>query len=178
MNGKGSGPIQVIPPGLLGLLNLKNSGRLPNILLDEVQPGIDLEPWWLRANLLLAGLSSDSLAIGTYNNFQPFTAGAGAITVPQNQWWFVEWYSASFTTVNQATGIDLALRFQSLGTPQWTPLGAIDPEAAIINNARFNLVAKGFWAPPGSDIGYCVSSVAVGALAVSTLALRYTPCPI
>jgi hypothetical protein len=171
------GDIQVIPPGLLGLLNIKNHGQLPNRLLAQVQPGIDLEAWWLRANLQLGSVSSDSKAIGSYNDFASFTAGAGAIVVPQTQWWYVEWYSATFVTVNSATGIDLALRFQSLGTPQWTPLGAIDPQAAIINNARYNLVAKGIWCPPGSELGYCVSSVAVGALSVATLALRYTVCP-
>lgn len=177
-----SGPIQVIPPGLLGLLNLKNMGRLPDVLINEVQPGIDLQEWWLRANLInQPAPSTDSLVAGSYNSFRSFTAGAGAIQVPDREWWFVEWYTASFTAAgagNSATSIDLALEFQQAGVSRWTPLGCVEPAQAILNNARWQLVAKSFWVPPGSELGFCVSSVATAVLDVATLTLRYTPCPI
>lgn len=46
------GPIQVPPPGLLSLLNLKNTGRNPERMHDTYTPTLELRDMLLQFNLL------------------------------------------------------------------------------------------------------------------------------
>lgn len=85
-----SGPIQLLPQGLLGLLQLKNVGHNPRELNDSVQPTLDLWRIYLQA---------DSEALFTANI--PITAVGGAFPVvpdaqvPNDEIWAVHHFSAS-----------------------------------------------------------------------------------
>ena len=45
-----SRPIQTSTAGLLSLLQIKNRGQNPDVLQGNVQPTLDMVPWWLRGD--------------------------------------------------------------------------------------------------------------------------------
>lgn len=59
-----SGPIQTFAPGFLELLQLKNRGRNPAVLLDSVQPTIDMLQFYLQAQITSESVTSLTAAGG------------------------------------------------------------------------------------------------------------------
>src|SRR5262245_55078087 len=45
-----SGPIQVVPPGLLSLLQLTNEGKTAAEFLETLQPIIEMRDWYMQFN--------------------------------------------------------------------------------------------------------------------------------
>lgn len=76
------GPIQILPRGLLGFLQLKNAGQNPSLLSDLLQPTLDLREWLLETN-------SESVFVSGVA-FIPAATGVGffsLFTVPDGQHW-------------------------------------------------------------------------------------------
>lgn len=152
-----SGPIQVSPSGLLGFLNLKNSGRNPDVLNESVQPTMDLREWYFETSAQVdSTLRQLSLNVGAaatlgfynYNNI---------ITVPQNQWWYVTRYSIQ-AVVQAAT--DAALFSPAFlvypGTASTVHILAPDVGTGT-GPTRRPAYAEDFWLPPGSQLGVYVA---------------------
>jgi len=177
--GEGSGPIQIIPPGLLGLLQLKSpAGQNPHVLNHDVQPSIDLQPWWLRANRQVWGPNSGlTVAAAVINDFQAFSPNA--IIVPQNQWWYVHSYSmsAASSAGGTAQGLRQAMRWNTVGTIKYRALGENESNVSAALGARL-IGATDFWMPPGSELGFWIGSVLVADLGVTLRGLDYTVLPI
>jgi hypothetical protein len=83
------GPVQVIPPGLMGYFNLKNHGQNPDVLQGFYQPVLESRDWLLAANLeQVQGYRE--LGTGTFVNFfSPPQPNGQPIVVPPNEFWFV-----------------------------------------------------------------------------------------
>lgn len=79
-----SGPIQALAPGYLGLLGLKNMGRLPDVQVDQLQPIIDILPFYLHGRRQFAQYAETGITTvdGGLRPF-PLSVGLGP-TVPEN----------------------------------------------------------------------------------------------
>jgi len=175
-----SGPIQVIPPGLLGLLQLKNLGRLPDVLMGSVQPITEMMPWYLRANREVWPLNSgNTIAPGTYTGY--VLMSPNELLVPQDEWWYVHSLSIGFAAGagGSAIGIRLAAQWNQVGTLKYQALGSermVSPLTAA--DGELLLAAYDFWAPPGSSLGFYVHTVSVAALQATVRGMDFTRCPI
>jgi hypothetical protein len=178
-----SGPIQLIPPGLLGLLQIKSpAGQNPNVLNADVQPCVDILPWWLRANRQVwAANSGINIAAAIINDFMAFSPNS--IIVPQNQWWYIHSYNVAVAAgaAGTALGVRQAMRWNTVGTIKYQALGegpARSNEPLTAASGAILLKAEGFWMPPGSELGFYVGVVTGGDLQVTVRGMAYTPCPI
>lgn len=175
------GPIQIQPPGLLGLLQLKVGGYMPDALAQDVQPTVDLEAYWLRAAALNESTGySRTLAAATYG-FAASLLDTATATMPlgpsQQEWWYVQDYTIRYSAPGGA-GTNLI--------PAWTLRpgpGAAQAEFyvgetyQVAGPAFVAARAQGFWLPPGAVLGSYVDVVTVG-LQIDLMGLRYTPCPV
>jgi len=180
--GEPSGPIQLIPPGLLGLLQIKSpAGQNPNVLNADVQPVMDIHEYWLRANRQVWALNSGiTLAAGTYNTFTALSPNG--IDCPQNQWWYVHSVTMTFTVGAASSYVmgNLAMRWNSVGTIRWRTLGAPSRPGTLTSaDGEIAYRAEDFWMPPGSSLGVNVGIIAGAAgLAIDLRGMDYTILPI
>lgn len=177
-----NGPIQVTPVGLLGMLSLKTGGMMPDAMRQDVQPTVDLEAYWLRSTRVVDRVNRGiTLPAAVYNNYQDFSPNT--IIVPQQEWWYVHSYSVRVYVENAAdtaNAVRLALLFNSTGTLRYRFIGEVPP--FVIHTAAtpmLLLLAEGFWAPPGSHIGFfCYSVAGPVGLTVDVVGLDYSVLPL
>ena len=202
-------PIQPTATGFLSLLGLKNLGRNPDALLDELRPSIDMAPWFLNgAALTRATVETWPAAAGNISGFwrigaTPIT-GAGDITVPDGQLWYVHEVCVEVGPTSLVNLSDISLYMASaaarippgagppgFSTPhfianpggfQGSPvLTAVAPVNAV--TVAINQVGK-FFAPAGTQFGMhaglCNIYDTTPALmdVGANLSVRYTPLSI
>jgi hypothetical protein len=177
-----AGPIQVIPRGLLGMLQLKSGGNNPSQLNETVQPVIDLYPQYkesLAQYQPLGGIALASGAVGP-NFFAPL-----AIIVPDNEiWWCMNYgiYTGLMPVATDDCVFAPLMRTTRVGSirielcPNATPM-PVAPSVAAANRQKF-AGASGFWMPPGSELGFFISSITAAVTVAFTGDLRYVPCHI
>jgi len=177
------GPIQLLPPGLLGLLQLKVAGAGVSKLGDTCLPSMDMLEWWLRATAQLWTTNSGvTVAAGFVGVFTPFSPNA--ITVPAGEWWYVHDYTCEVQVPGGESyaGLRLAWASTSSGTIYF---GALEDSAASTSTngggasaQRKLLSSGGFWLPPGARLGFWIDLVVgAGGTFVVCRQLRYTRCP-
>ncbi len=181
--GEPSGPIQLIPPGLLGLLQIKSpAGQNPNVLNADVQPTLEMLDLYLRTNQEVWGSNSGvTVAVSAPATVVQFSPNA--IVVPAQEWWYVHHYSVS--ALPGAGGFVIAPRLGMLlnrtGTIRYIVLG---PESYIpgggitSTTGAMMFSAKGFWMPPGSELGMYISDVQVADVDLTVRGLVFTRCRI
>lgn len=86
-----SQPIQIIPSGLLGLLQLKNNGRNPSILPDELQSTFELRDWYLETDVRIRSGITAAIPSGTLG----LTLTAATHIVPEGEQWVLRGVYAS-----------------------------------------------------------------------------------
>lgn len=170
-----SKPVQIIPPGFLGFLQLKNNGVNPTELPDNLQPVIEMRDWMLqaRARDWPPGFSQRALAPGTYG-YLPFT---NPISVPNNEQWYVWQYTAR-AVLTATDGLALRVAYRSIvtGTTPVHVLGSVSSASGA--GAVAAISAQPFWLPPGAELGlYVEGIVSAGTIAVAG-EVRYTPLPL
>jgi hypothetical protein len=165
MAGPSIGPIQTIPRGLLGLLNLKNLGRLPDSLNSEVTPVIDLSRWWLTSEALFDVITH---GVGLSTSGPLSLNFSSSILVPDNQVWWIERYTvelslpaaAGESAQNVAPIIFLSqaapVRSQCLVETPITVTGGTGTATGSM------IGCGGFFAPPGSSLGVYVGRSITG----------------
>lgn len=178
----GLGPIQVIPPGLTGLLQLKQTGRVPSTLLEDVRGVIELRDWYLTARRVdvagLVGGQPSRVTVTGQQGFAVFTTNP--VTVPSGQLWYVEQ-----ATVVASGGLAAdTIRF-AFGIVSPAPANAfqqVGPDVNDVVTGRTRFLStkadRGFWAFPGDSfqtLAYDVVSAGGWTLA---MAARVTICPI
>lgn len=165
-----------IPPGLLSLLGLKNTGRNPAALSAELRGVIELRDWYLASIAQTIGQS------GTVNNVQnQFITFAPTLQVPDTEWWFLH-YSAAAFTVDSAFGA--ANRFSAF--LQWTVngnalRGPITEQGSAIPGQYPIIGLDGLFLPPGSVAAMRVDATAAvnpTATAAATASAYITRLPI
>lgn len=164
-----SGPIQPPPLGLLGLLQLKNVGRNPAFLQDEVSPSIEMFDFWIQGSLDTVGTFSAAPAAGTVTGFNPFTTPS-SLTVPNEETWWVENFSCTFGAGVGGTFTGIRLAYQNFNGKTFV-IG--DQELNLAAQNTRIMVARRFWLPPGSVLGWFHDSITVAAGAVATSGLQF-----
>lgn len=84
-----SRPIQSPQAGYLGMLGLKNMGKLPDVAEDNVQPVVDIQPFYTAGNRRYSFGSTNALAAGAAG-FENLVATTGTFTVPANKVWILD----------------------------------------------------------------------------------------
>jgi hypothetical protein len=156
-----SGPIQTIPQGLLGLLQLKQTGNNPRDLADVVNPVVDMRDFWFNRNVVDIGVVSfgtptftKALPTATPGQGQEFTTPS-TIQVPSNQTWWLTKYEVHCTLLAAET-----IRFAC--SSWFKPANSVfrlgpDYQDTITARARYaSCFANGFWALPGEILTFDV----------------------
>jgi hypothetical protein len=175
-----AGPIQIIPRGLLGFLNLKAQGSNPSQLIETVQPTYDIAPQYRESQAVLWPLAtSATIATGAVGRL-PFTTNP--IVVPDNEIWYVIAYHVQ-TGVLPAT--DDAVFWPMIQTSrvgvityEVPPMVGPYPAPSLVAPAskQRRVSCGGFYAPPGTELGALVDSiVAAVTMTFSVAGLRYVP---
>lgn len=171
-------PIQLAPPGLLGLPQLKTAGINPDALQRQISPTIDLEAWWLRASARKAAATLLDLAPATYAAVQGFAT----LTVPNTAWWYVRNYTVRLqgqAALAVITRFALAYKVPtSAGSPDGDYLLQDLLFGSVTEPAMCALSAKNFWLPPGAQLGLWVDTVTVNTFRVLLTGLDYTELPL
>ncbi|MBA0088971.1 MAG: hypothetical protein HRJ53_28615 [Acidobacteria bacterium Pan2503] len=180
-----AGPIQTLPQGLLGLLQLKSFGENPYDLLETVQPSVDLYRLWIERNAQdvqgLFGVASVNTAALVTGNHGTQNFGSAAQVTPSNEIWFVVYFTGTIQTIAAAdtiTGLQTGI-FTSI------PNGGVYLQSAPVSDvitARARSLATNpvapFFVPPGSQFVVNVADIlSVGGITVN-LNLRAVRIPI
>lgn len=176
--------MQLQPPGLLGLTQLKTGGVVPDALAQTIQPEFDILEFWLRASREIWQTTSSLVAPPASFGFGAFNPGP--IIVPETQWWYVHSYSIVGRAAAVGDGWSNfrgAMAFNTAGTQRVRFLG--EPTFAGLELAAssptFNatILAERFWAPPGANLGFYIGNVTgVTGFECLLASLDYTRCPI
>lgn len=169
-----SGPIQVIPPGLLGFLQLKNSGQNPHSIDLTISPAIELRDWLFNASHSYAQIGV-SIAAATPG----FQGDANLVTVPQNEYWWV--HDASVTcdiVTGERISFGLAYR-QSNNAPASSNIVVVDgwrPDVSYAGANVYSVVStsRNFWLPGGCQLGVYSSCADYAGPKVHTIKMRLT----
>jgi hypothetical protein len=140
-----------IPPGLLSLLGLKNTGRNPGQLSDVIGPSLEMLDWylWSQAEAVASGAQTPSA--GAQAAFQTF---APTLMVPQTEWWWVHWYSVQFNNSPTAAVTGTIVPYLIvLGTSMRSSPVNI---GTGVNTITYAEGPKGFFCPPGSTFNLAI----------------------
>jgi len=175
-----SGPLQVIPQGLLGFLQLKSSGMNPRDLVDTVQPTFDLWKHYLRSMAINWTTASGVAVIGNAGGGAVYSPNA--IIVPQNEVWYVTTYGVSLSplTAGDVADFSPALRLTSVGTIIWNLCPNVNPRLPLVAATGYtpHVSSHDFFAPPGSEFGFWIQGATFAASETFSANLRYTRMPI
>lgn len=150
------GPVQLVPPGLLGFLNLKSSGDNPHSILAEYRPAIEMRDWLLQARQEDINFTNNVLVTG---NLGTRLFLNNAPIVPQGEWWFVH-NVAMFTGLLPAGDIIGGAIDWVVGNPANYAVHIVGNQQTFTGAA--NRVAlwrsdRGFFMPPGAQLGLYVT---------------------
>lgn len=169
-----SGPIQVIPQGLLGLLQLKQQGMNPSQLADYVTPQIDLFPLWIQRQTqgLVQSGDTQALATGAVGP-QPFST-----SVPATQAWFIEHMCIS-AIMGAADTCRIAPAVRDGGPAGTTYCVDRDWADTITARARqLRTATNNFWVGPNQTFSMVVFDILAGTTITFGLVLRGVIVPI
>lgn len=160
-------PLNRIPVGLLDLFGIKSMGQYPQSLLNQLQPVIDLLPWYTQAQatnvqLSRAPLVGNAISGGRYtwtaSTIAVLPATTGEIRVPDNEIWYVSQYSVqwSFDTAGQVASLRPGYYFTGLGyTTVWqlpsTDNALIAFTGVGTGGTGMSATTIPFFLPPGSS---------------------------
>lgn len=172
-----SGPIQTIPKGLLGLLQLKSRGQMPDVLNGNVQPSVDMLHMWLQASAEVPlGVFAVALAAGTVGQ-QVFSPTP--LLIPENEIWYVHHYTVVAlcpASTDAAYNFQPMIRYTRLGTILWVGLTEFGStvQGAAAGARRAAITARDFWAPPGSELGFFSGGIDTAGSLTFTATARIT----
>lgn len=163
-------PINRLPLGLLSLLGIKNGGRYPQSLGQQLAPCFELLGWYLQSNSQSLSLNGNVTAVGFNANWW---------TVPVGQTWAV-----LSTVVNSAaalgagvtvgfTGAWIRSALQVLPSPltQVSPSYTVGAVAVAMSNPAGACVTL---VPPGGVIGVYAHALVAGPVN-TTMTIQYVP---
>lgn len=176
------GPIQIIPPGLTGLLQLKQMGRLPDRMSDTVAPVLELRDWYMTASreteIGIFG-AAPSVALITANigirDFVP------QVLIPGNQIWYVEQMTVKCSPTGAEVATD-AVRFApclyipGAGSGELVGTDVSDYTLAARSREIRASASRGFWAFPGDALAVDVFDILTTNGYTFQLTFRATRC--
>lgn len=153
-------PIQLIPPGLLGLFQLKQEGRGIVELPDVLQGTLELRDWYFQARVE-SNVDVHGVVIGT-NTFDYFREFApNAIVVPAREYWYVHNFTVFCTAGNAADRSDFWPAYipQQQGSQFPVALAATQR----MEGTSWANPSQNFFLPPGAELGFGFSQSVDGA---------------
>ena len=167
-----AGPIQLIPPGLLGMFQLK-TGRNPRDLIESVQPTLEMRDWYFLVNQRpFNGSLPSSLNVTTgMTGFQILAGAGGQIVVPEREVWWVRSFGIFAGVAVGGDSIQMkpayaTSRSGTLGSPPQFAL--TDVTAVATQNNSCAIAAHNFWLQSRSVLGVWVDDiVSAGGIIVS-----------
>lgn len=170
-----AGPIQTIAPGLLGLLQLKQTGKNPETLAEIVAPVIEMRDWYMQAR----NLDDISLLPGVTLSVNVPTAGKGNYgyanaVVPNGQIWWVThyWIVADLLAAETIRLAPCLLRANG----NLVGLSCNDVNDVVTARVRgIVTTAINFWAKPGDQFGVRVFDSLTAANIAVAAGIRATP---
>lgn len=175
-----NGPIQLIPPGFLSLLQLKNQGHMPADLGEVVSPTMDMRDWYLQVSARTPSTTFGLVLTSEQQSFHRFSPNG--IIVPQGKTWWVHHYmvQCGLTAVAGQSIFGLApiIIWNANGTIKYNQLGPA-PATGLISSTATNptgtqVFASGFWAPPGAELGFTNGEIISAAGISFGGVVRYT----
>jgi hypothetical protein len=172
--GLSPGPINTIPQGLLGLLQLKQLGRNPDQLSPVVAPHLELFPFYqarLETDLVVPG--SDLI------NLPTATPGMTYFTtvVPNTQTWWIQRITAAGTLL-AAESVIFALVTRVSGTGVGHLVSGYFADVVTARARAFRITGGGFWAVPGTSFGIQVADDVTAATITFQLGIRGFAVPL
>lgn len=156
-----SGPLNVIPPGFLGFLQLKNFGKNPAEVPELISPVFDMLRWYFAGEARPMATTDASRAVTTdLDGFIALTTAT--ITVPDGEWWYVH-------SVYLYANLPAAVTEFFAGAPAWFNANTFQGEVMASqpisimqgvagSTRRYFSVARDFFVPPGSQFGAYIST--------------------
>jgi len=145
---------------MLGFFQLKNSGNNPSPLGDALAPTLELGEWYRQTS---AGFQT-GLQVAALGATSSFTTWDVALSVPDNEWWYVTSYRLSSPLVNAQSEL-----LQLVPTYRIAPTGnamfgfpgtfqRFDTEDPQNLHDQFAIwdATEPVWLPPGASIGFSV----------------------
>lgn len=169
-------PIQLVPPGLLGLFQLKDNGRGIQSLPDVLQGVLELRDWYFQSRAEISqGTHGITVAAGTrgWTSFSP-----GIIEVPPREWWWVHTYTiitADIAAGDTVTFLPMYIP-QATGSLRFLALGPANKNMGGTAN-RPVVLAQNFFLPPGSILGFWIEQHGAVGNTSFTGHLRFTRLP-
>lgn len=175
------GPLQITPPGFLGFLNLKNEGKNPREIPEDLTPTIELRNWYLNATA--QAMSATNATVSLLNNQDGFALpSAGNIVVPSGEWWYV--HSMLVWAVLPAAVTEfLAMSPAWVEPNNFIDFEVLSPPAPLLQGVagatrRYFNTARDFWVPPGSALCWHVLTAETATSIPAFLNGRITVLPI
>lgn len=175
------GPIQLIPPGLLGLFQLKSSGRAPDDLQQSVQPSLEVLRWYMMARQVAwrepAGTFFTSRTVTTVDGPAVYSFNTPApIRVPANEAWYVRSYTVAVPRLVVGDSVRFSAGWIS---PNSTQIAFTLADArSIVPTDNGLSSAHDFFLLPGSQLGVVVEAITSAAGIQFSGSLEYTPLPL
>jgi hypothetical protein len=170
MPGTPLAPIQVIPPGLTGYLQLKQLGHLPDVLLGEVRPALEMRDWYFQANVLytvqLYGATPVTPNFVTAgSDFFRFQVGGVDAPVPPHQAWYVDMAGADAGAAAATDTCQAILCKQDAAKTSILQLGPVFADVISSRAGRLFVVRadRSFWMFPGEFFAIqCMDQLSAG----------------
>lgn len=162
------GPIQTLPQGLLGLLQLKSLGKNPSELLDQVQPSYDLFEQYvqtlMQGEIGLFGVTPTTAAlVSAGHGFAPF-ANLASPVIPNGEMWWVE-AATVYIVGNTLAAADTVVAGAGYVLPNHLTIHTLNPMSnkdIISARARSwspDPMPRSLWLPPGTTFGIQVFDI-------------------
>jgi hypothetical protein len=173
-------PIQVIPNGLMGLLQLKSLGQLPSILQTQVQPSLEMRDWYTQSRQVtqstLLGAVPTIVGGMTTVGIAGFTPTVGP---PVGFVWWVEQLTVTGQFAAAADTIRCLL-VKTLSTSSTKDALGVDYTDNVNARTRQYVIKadRAFWMRPGESIAVQVNDILTASNVPASLFLQATPMQI
>lgn len=175
-------PLNVQPIGLLNFLGIKSGGRYPMTLDGTLLPTLELFEHYVAANseeYFATPAAFGTTAAGgvefTSTGPSDIIAGAGALTVPTSEYWYVQ-YMALRMNFNAAAGESASMcpgvRLANSSNGLATTLSGYETSVAARARSFCRTVQDPFWLRPGSGIFILVHEAVTAATLQPVLGFR------
>lgn len=164
-------PIQAIPQGLLGFLQLKNAGKNPQELNSLLQSSLDLGEWMLQTAPEIEAGTNGAIAAAGFTAYQ---------TVPDGEWWFLHDVNATLGLAAAATAVAVPA-FRQGSTSLFSAPNLLARNDTVWSQATHGsslIVPADLRRPrfigPGFQIGIYVSALSAPTTAITNTVTRFT----
>lgn len=172
------GPLQILPPGLLGALQLKNMGKNPGALSSLVQGTLELRDWLLQQNYEVLGATN---AASVTDNFTGFQDGGTGARVPEGEWWYIHEYQVNILALATGDVVHAAPAYQD-NTVAGGDTITVGPDVRLVPTATTaSLTApawRQFFVPPNALFGGWILESNVAAALNLGCRIRMTRLPV